>query len=362
MADEPDQSEKTEEPTQKRLDDALEKGDVAKSQEVSTWFVLAAATLMIAMLADNSAGAVTEVLAGFLSKIQEFRVDSGTLRDMTVTISFQVLLALALPFFFLAVAAVVGNLVQHRLVFSLEPVKPKLSKISPLAGFKRLFGSTSLVNFAKGIAKLGIVGTGMFLVAWPDRDIIAGLITADPTLLLETVRGLALKVLGIAVAIMAVVAVMDYAYQRYIWNKKQRMTMKEVKDEFKQMEGDPHVRAKIRQIRNERGRKRMMADVPQASVVITNPTHFAVALKYETGMSAPICVAKGTDRMALKIREIAKHHDIPVIENPPLARALHSSIDVDSAIPPEHYRAVAEVIGYVMKLRAKSAWKAASGR
>jgi flagellar biosynthesis protein FlhB len=153
------------------------------------------------------------------------------------------------------------------------------------------------------------------------------------------------------VAILAVVAAVDYLFQYRQWYERQKMSVREIKEEFRQAEGDPAIKGKIRQLRQQRARKRMMAQVPKASVVITNPTHFAVALQYERGMNAPLCVAKGADLIARKIREIAEAHDIPIVENPPLARALHGTVEVDQEIPQEHYRAVAEIIGYVMKLR-----------
>ena len=150
---------------------------------------------------------------------------------------------------------------------------------------------------------------------------------------------------------MTVLAAADYLYQRHRWHEKQKMSLKEIKEEFKQQEGDPHVKSKLRQIRLERSRKRMMAAVPQASVVLTNPTHYSVALKYEMGMGAPICVAKGVDQTAMRIREIAREHDVPIIQNPPLTRALYATVDIDGEVPEEHYKAVAEVIGYIMKLK-----------
>jgi flagellar biosynthetic protein FlhB len=148
-----------------------------------------------------------------------------------------------------------------------------------------------------------------------------------------------------------VVAAVDYLFQYRQWYERQKMSVREIKEEFRQAEGDPAIKGKIRQLRQQRARKRMMAQVPKASVIITNPTHFAVALQYERGMNAPLCVAKGADLIARKIREIAEAHDIPIVENPPLARALHGTVEVDQEIPQEHYRAVAEIIGYVMKLR-----------
>jgi flagellar biosynthetic protein FlhB len=153
------------------------------------------------------------------------------------------------------------------------------------------------------------------------------------------------------VAMMAVVAAADYLFQYRQWYERQKMSLQEMKEEFKQTEGDPVIRGKMKQVRQHRMRRRMMAAVPKAAVIITNPTHYSIALQYERGMEAPICVAKGIDALALKIREVAGKHSIPIVENPPLARALHATVEVDQAIPHEHYKAVAEVIGYVMKLR-----------
>jgi flagellar biosynthetic protein FlhB len=170
-------------------------------------------------------------------------------------------------------------------------------------------------------------------------------------MILPFTRTLAMQMLGTVVAILAVVAAADYLFQYRQWYERQKMSFREMKEEFRQSEGDPAIKNKIRQLRNARARKRMMAAVPKASVVITNPTHFAVALQYERGMTAPVCVAKGADLIARKIREVAEAHDIPIVENPPLARALHGTVEIDQEIPQEHYRAVAEIIGYVMKLR-----------
>ncbi len=161
---------------------------------------------------------------------------------------------------------------------------------------------------------------------------------------------LSLELLGAVVAMLALIAAADYLFQYRQWFERQKMSLRELKEEFKQTEGDPLIKGKIRQFRETRMRKRMMAAVPNASVVITNPTHYAIALKYERGMNAPLCVAKGVDAIALKIREVAAEHNIPIVENPPLARALHATVEIDQEIPPEHYQAVAEVIGYVMRL------------
>jgi flagellar biosynthetic protein FlhB len=248
-------------------------------------------------------------------------------------------------------AALAGNVVQHRIPLSPEPLRPRLSRISPAAGLSGLLSRQALANFTKGLAKLAVVGAVMTALLWPERDRLRGLVAVDPTLILPFTRSLAMHMLGAVVAILALVAAADYLFKYRQWYERHKMSLRELKEEFRQTEGDPTVKGKLRQLRQTRMRTRMMAAVPTASVVITNPTHFAVALKYERGMNAPICVAKGIDLIARKIRDVAQEHDIPVVENPPLARALHGTVEVDQEIPPEHYRAVAEIIGYIMRLR-----------
>lgn len=354
MAENTEEYEKTEEPTQKKLQDARDKGDVVKSQEVNSWFIMLAGTLFIIIFAKDAAIALAGYLKAFLSHGHQIPTDSLALRESFFEISGTILIIFAIPMILLIIAGLAGNLVQTGFVFSLEPVKPKLSKVSPLSGFKRLFSSTSLMNFLKGILKLLIVSTIIGVIVWPNRDKLDVIVSMDPAALLLLTQEMAIKVLIGVLMVLTLVAGIDFAFQRHTWWKKQRMSMKEIRDEYKQLEGDPLVRAKLRQIRIERGRKRMMAQVPEATVVITNPTHFSVALKFETGMEAPVCVAKGQDNIALKIREIASENDIPLVENPPLARALYASVDVDDEIDPEHYKAVAEIIGYVMGLRRKA--------
>lgn len=354
MAEEND-SEKTEEPTQKKLDDAAKKGDAPKSQEINAWFVMLGGALAVMMLGNSTAGALMHHLRIFIAQPEAIPMDAEHLRLVWLELGKAVLGAIAIPLLILIVAAIAGNVVQHMPVFTGENMKPQLSKISPVKGLERLFGPKSVMNLVKGIVKMAVVGLVTFLIAWPERDRLGLMMTWDVALLLPAVQTMALRMLAGVIAVMTVVAVLDYMFERMQWMKKKRMSVQEVKDEHKQMEGDPTVKAKLRQIRVERGRKRMMAAVPEATVVITNPTHYAVALKYEQGMGAPVVVAKGMDAIAFKIREIAQAHDVPVLENPPLARALHASAEVDQPIQPEHYKAVAEVIGYVMRLKGKFA-------
>jgi flagellar biosynthetic protein FlhB len=351
VADEQDDTEKSEEPTQKRLDEALQRGDVVKSQEVNTWFVLGAATLILLSFSGQMASGLNGLLRGLLGQAHAIPVDGRGLIVVMQALGMGTLAAIALPLGILALAAIAGNMVQHRLVWSGESLKPKLSKVSLGAGFKRLFSKIALMNFVKGLIKLALIGAIMTVILWPKRNQMDGLVTMDPGVVLLLTRTLSLDVLGAVVAVLAIVAAADYLFQYRQWYNKLKMSLQELKEEFKQTDGDPHVKAKIRQLRVERTKKRMMAAVPQASVVITNPTHYAVALQYDRGMAAPVCLAKGLDNIALKIREVAAEHNIPIVENPPLARALHATVEIDEEVPPEHYKAVAEVIGYVMRLK-----------
>ncbi len=358
MAEETDDTEKTEDPTQKRLDEAHSKGDVPKSQEVSTWFVIAGIALITWFALGPMARDLNADMRGFLMNAHMIPVDPSGVRELWKTTGFMVASALSLPLAIIVAMALMGNLIQHKLVWSVEPITPKLSKISPLSGFKRLFSPESLMNFAKGLIKLGVVGMLMVAIMWPQRDRLDAMIATDPLGLLYLTWDFAIQLIAGVFAVMTVIAAIDWVYQRKRWFDKQKMSLKDIKDEFKQTEGDPVVKGKIRQLRLERGRKRMMQNVPDATVVVTNPTHYSVALKYEVGMTAPVCLAKGTDETALRIRTVARENDIPLVENPPLARALYAHVEIDQEIPEEHYRAVAEVIGYVMKLKNRSAWRA----
>jgi flagellar biosynthetic protein FlhB len=350
MAEGQEDTERSEDPTQKRLDEALERGDVAKSQEVNTWFVIAGGALLLMAFSGPMANGLATTLRGLVAHSGSIRVDGRGFTSVVEKLGLEVVTAVAIPLLLLALAAVGGNMIQHRLVWSTEALKPKLSKISPMAGFGRLFSKQALANFVKGLIKLALVGTIMTALIWPERFRLDALVHIDPAAMLAITQSLSLQMIGAVVAVLALIAAADYLFQYRQWFERQKMSVRELKDEFKQTTGNPEVKAKIRQIRQTRSRKRMMAAVPDASVVITNPTHFAVALKYERGMNAPICVAKGADLIARKIREVATEHNIPIVENPPLARALHATVEIDQEIAPEHYQAVAEVIGYVMKL------------
>jgi flagellar biosynthetic protein FlhB len=350
MADEDDGVERSEDPTQKRLDDALERGDVAKSQEVNTWFMISGATLVISTF-SGSIGGIQVPLRNLIANSWMIRTDGPGLLLLAKNLEYALFAALGLPLLMLALAAIAGNMLQHRLVWSAESLKPKLSKISPMAGAKRIFGKQSIANFAKGLFKLIALGAVMTTILWPERHRLESMLRFDPSAVLGVVIAMSVHLMGAVVAMLAVVAIADYFFQYRQWYERQKMSLREMKEEFKQSEGDPHIKGRIRQLRHARMKKRMMAAVPKASVIITNPTHYAVALSYERGMAAPICVAKGQDRIALKIREVAGEHNIPIVENVPLARALYATVEIDEEIPVEHYHAVAEIIGYLMGVR-----------
>ena len=349
MAD--DSDDKTEDPTQKRLDDALAKGDVAKSQEVNTWFIIAGATLILSTFSGSIGGGILKPLRTLIANAGQLRTDGAALLALSNTLGYAVLGAIGVPLLMLAIAAVAGNMVQHRLVWSSESLTPKFSKISPGAGLKRILGKQAVANFAKGVFKLIALASVMMAVLWPERHRLESFMMFDPSAILDVTTNLTLQLMGAVVAMLTAVAIADYFFQYRQWFERQKMSLQEIKDEFKQSEGDPHIKAKIRQLRQQRMKKRMMAAVPNASVIITNPTHYSIALSYDRGMSAPICVAKGVDNVAFKIREVAKKHDIPIVENVTLARALYATVDIDEEIPVEHYHAVAEIIGYVMGLK-----------
>jgi flagellar biosynthesis protein FlhB len=350
MAEDND-TERTEDPTQKRLDDAHAKGDVAKSQEVNTWFMIAGATLVLATFSGSMGSGILNPMRNLIANSWMIRTDGPGLLALAQHIEYALIAAVGVPFLMLMLAAIAGNMIQHRLVWSSESLKPKLSKISPGAGFKRIFGKQAVANFAKGLFKLVALGAVMTAVMWPERHRLEAMVRFDPAAIMGATTGMTMHLLGAVVAMLAVVAIADYFFQYRTWYERQKMTLQEMKEEFKQSEGDPHVKGRIRQLRQQRMKKRMMAAVPKASVVITNPTHYSVALAYERGMAAPVCVAKGVDNIAFKIREVAKEHDIPIVENVPLARSLYATVDIDEEIPVEHYHAVAEVIGFVMRLK-----------
>jgi len=354
MAEGEDKSEKTEEPTDRKLRQAREEGDVPKSQEVSGWFTLAAGLAVLAFLAPSMSSNLVSMLTVFISQPHELSVDPRGAIALAAATGAQLALVVGFAFVVLLLAAIFGNVVQTGLMFTPKKLSPKLDKLDPVKGLGRMFGPEGWVNFFKGVGKMAIVGVAITLVLWPRRNELAAMPALAPIGLMQEVYSAAIQLMIAALIAYAAIAALDFIFQRKQFMDRNKMSRKEIRDELKDTEGDPMIRAKLRQIRQERAQRRMMARVPDAAVVITNPTHYAVALEYEQGVTpAPICVAKGTDDVALRIRELAKEHNIPIVEDPPLARGLFATVDLEEVIPPEHFAAVAKVIGYVLSLAGK---------
>lgn len=356
MAESQDDSEKTEDPTQKKLSDARDKGQVATSKEVNTWMILLASAVLFVSMGPFMAGQVAEALRPFIEQPHALAADFQNLREVLLETIVQIGLALAAAGLVLVVAAAASGFIQHGFVFSAHSLKPDISKISPIKGVKRLFSLKSIIELLKGVFKMALVTAVALFIVMPKLEDLPLIVTEAPGDVVERLFILGLYVLASVVGAMTVIAVLDFIYQKFEHTKQQRMSKQEVKDEQKQMEGDPMVRARLRSLRMERARQRMMTAVPQADVVITNPTHYAVALRYDPEqMEAPTMVAKGADLLAKRIRDLAEEHRIPIVSNPPLCRALFSSMEIDQAIPLEHYKAVAEIISYIWRLKGKIA-------
>lgn len=354
MAEDQDKSQQTEEPTAKRLEQARENGDVVKSTEVNAFILLGGGTLAIAMFGKYTALGLVRTLSLFLERPDAMSVDGAGLAAMMRLLLPEIASVLGPFFIVMIVAGLAGHVLQSRPSFSFDKIAPDFSKVSPMAGFKRLFGAESLMNLVKGLIKMAIVGVAIWTQLWPERASLDSILGQSTAAVAADMSRLLFKVLMASLMSLGVIAGLDYFWQRMRWLSRNRMSKQEVKEEYRQNEGDPHIKAKIRQLRQERSRKRMMAAVPTATVVVMNPTHYAVALKYESGkMVAPVCVAKGLDALALRIRAVAEENDVPVVENPPLARALYAAIEIDEPVPPEHFKAVAQVIGYVFRLQGK---------
>lgn len=354
MADnESGDSEKTEDPTPKKLEEARKRGQVAMSREVNNWLMLCAGTLLMATMGGMMFD-LAKMMRVFIEQAHDLPGAPGGLGVIMGDSLMAVLKIMFLPMLLFLCAAFFGPFLQIGPLFAPEILKPDISKISIIKGFGRLFSVRSLVEFTKGIMKLAIVGLVAVVIIYPYMDKFEHMLNIPMIMVLIELQSLVLKMMFGVLVVLTIIAGLDLIYQRYEYNKKMRMSRQEIKDEYKQSEGDPHIKGKLRQLRMERARQRMMQGVPDADVVITNPTHYSIALKYNPEENpAPIVVAKGMDEVALRIREIAKENDIVLFENKPLARALYDVVEIDETIPFEHFKAVAEIISYVFKLKGK---------
>ena len=355
MSDDQDPDSKTEDPSGRKLDEARSKGQVSKSQEFNHVFMLGSVLVLVLLLLPSSFATINAVLRPFIERPHDFAMDGGALGAVLVELLVEVGLAMLFPLALLMVAAVLASIVQVGWLFSTEQVFSfNLERFNIVANFLNKFKGRNLVEFLKSVAKVAIVCAVLTPLMMPMLGAVEHFIGMPLALVVLETRDLSAQIIFAVLIVMAVLAGVDWWYQRFQFMKNMRMTKQEVKDEYKQAEGDPLIKNKIRQLRIQRAQSRMMENVPKADVVVTNPTHYAVALKYDQlTMGAPTVVAKGVDFMAQRIREIAIENGVPIIPNPPLARALYAAAEVNEEIPEEHYKAVAQIISYVFKLKRK---------
>ncbi|OAN66635.1 flagellar biosynthesis protein FlhB [Sphingomonas sp. TDK1] len=346
-----DSDDKTQDPTDKKLEDARKRGDVPMAPEMRHAAMFVAALVVMGGLGTYTIQQFTMLFVRLWGGADDFRLEPTGAQNFATGLLGAIGTALAPILAALFGFAVLGGILQGRPMISWSRIKPKWSKLNPFSGAKRMFGKQALMEFFKTFAKLCLVAGIAAAIAWPHAATIDRLVGADLIDAGTATGDIVLAMLRPIAMLVGALALFDFVWQRLSFMKRMRMSLQEVKDEYKESEGDPKIKGKIRALQMQRSRSRMMANVPKASVVITNPTHYAVALQYDHGsMGAPVVVAKGVDAIALKIREVATEHKIPLVENRPLARALYASAELDQPIPVEHYAAVAEIISYVMRI------------
>jgi len=356
MADESSGQEKSEAPTSRRIQEARKKGDVAKSMEVPSAAVLLAGLLTLYYASDYMLGQFFLLLRYYLGNLHAISITPNNMTVLTRETMLQSALLLAPVMGAIFVTALAANYAQVGFLFTTEKLAPKFDKIDPIQGFARLFSKQTLANVVKSVAKLVIIGYVSYAEVMKALPSILPLMDQEPMPILAFMSRVAFWIFLKSALIIAVLAAVDYAFQRWQFMEKMKMTKQEIKDEAKQTEGDPHVKGRIRAIQMQMARQRMMSEVPKADVVITNPTRLAIALRYDAlAMAAPTVLAKGAGVIAQKIREIAEEHGIPLVEDKPLAQALYKSVDLGEPIPENLFQTVAEVLAYVYNVKRKRA-------
>ncbi len=363
MSDTEDQSQKTEEPSHKKLEQAREKGDVFTSKEVNSFTSILTLSLLIVLLSKFFTGELIGKLAKFITSPHEILASlnrnggnglSGNILNIIGDLIIDVMPFLIIPPLIMMIINIVSLMAQHGIIYSPEVIQFKLERISLIAGFKRIFSLNSIVELLKGVVKIIILGTIVYITIKEDMHKLAQSYQLSIVGGMQLIMEALVKVFIRICCFMFFLAVVDYLYQRSSYVNKMKMSKKELKDEHKNQEGNPEVRSKLKSMRAQFSKKRIMASVPNADVVITNPTHYAVALEFKPEkMDTPVVVAKGQDNIALMIRNIARKHNVPIVENRPLARLLFADLEMGMKIKEKHYKAVAEIIMYVMRLQKK---------
>lgn len=352
--------EKTEPATEKKLSDARKEGQVAKSREVANAFGILALFLVIKFWIGTMGTQFLEVFSNIYLKIPEVvRYWDGTMPEQDMLVLFremllEIMIMIAPILVVGVIIAFLSDIIQVKWKPTAKPLQPKLNKINPISGFKKIFSVNSLVELIKSLAKIGLI-VYICYAYLKDKWPVLFLLYDIPLMQAIGLLGEMVTDLGIRIAmIYMIIALADFIYQKVKFSRDMRMTKQEIKEEYKQQEGDPQIKGRIKQKMREVSQRRMMQAVPKADVIITNPTHYAVAILYDAKKyDAPIVVAKGEDYLAYKIKEIAKENDVEIVENKPLARMLYANVDIDQAVPPELYQAVAEVLAFVYHLKGK---------
>jgi flagellar biosynthesis protein FlhB len=345
--------EKTEEPTPKKRQELKEKGEVAKSKELPSVAVLLAALVSLSLFGSFMFNHVQIIMKGAFSLPNIHNFNIPEFLQFTQNIIGRFIILLAPLFAAIFITAILSNVMQVGVIFSSESITPKLSKIDPIKGFGRLFSKQSLMELLKSLLKLAIVGGIAFLTVKGEMKNVALLGEMELNSIFVYILEIFFKIFIRCSLAMIVLVIIDYAFQKWDFENRNKMTKQEVKEDFKKSEGDPLIKSRIRSIQMDMARKRMMQNVPEADVVITNPTRLAIALKYDSSsMTAPKVIAKGSRKIAQKIREVASEHGIPVLENKELARNLYSLVEVGQEIPPALYQVVAELLAYIYRLKS----------
>jgi len=352
MAEQDKDQERTEEATPKRREDAREEGQVAKSRDLASVAILGSCLLYFYFGAGSFISQLMDLMKSSFSHLDPSVVTAENIHSLLFSAVYSMLSLLAPFMLTVCIAALLANVMQVGFKITTKVIQPKWSKIDPLKGFSRLFSLQSLVEFLKSILKMTIVGFVAYLTVKNELKDILPLVNQSVWAIVVYISKTSFKILLTTCWVLIILAFMDYLYQRWEHERNLKMSRQDIKDENKSTEGDPIIKARIRRLQRDMAKKRMMANVPKADVVITNPTHLAIALRYEQdSMIAPTVVAKGADYVAEKIKDIAKENGVPTIENKPLAQVLYKTVEVDGAIPDSLYKAIAEILAYVYSLK-----------
>lgn len=354
MAEEQDKSTKTEQPSEHKLRKAKEEGKIFTSRELNAFFSLLTLAIMIPYLMPKICKDSMSIFSKYISGSYQVIGNSQTIMQLFIDLLYNVMPVILLPLLIIMIVGILGFIIQRGPIYSASAIKPDLSKLSPIKGLKRIFSKNSVFELIKGIAKISLMGITIYFVIEPEFKKFNNSYIMEFNGVLSLLLHLINKMMIAVCVIMFFLGITDYIYQKHSYIISMMMTRAEVKEEHKHHEGSPEIKSKLKSLRMKRAKKRMMAAVPKADVVITNPTHYAVALEYDPDdMPAPMLIAKGKNAIAIEIKRVAKENGVPIVENPELARMLYKSVELDQYIKPEHYAAVAKIIHYISNLSNK---------